>query len=694
MLRQIQKKSQEDAASREAQEHEAEAQAEADAMADAKQQEEELRGKIFGTMPTIALSYYPTSTSFPPTTHPTNLKLDLQQEDVASKVKSLIAAIAHSRTQRQPGHIITLPVSWENTHCNIILRSGSPPTNTPLGKVYEEYVSTIQPTDSNYELFLSWRKEKNISDFSGKLLQKTTKSAARITKDLHVVDYILDDNPTVNAKKIDCNPLKLMKYEKMVASLPQGSPVPFKHFAESNNHKLCKALENQLQKSTPERKGDDVVLEITPSPQHPKKWYALLSRSGMNKGHTELMDLINKNEMSYNIQFKNNLRDLLKHRGEEKQLKLKSQISQESLSLWKDPLIISGHFITKNGKIESHTIPNLKDLPTHLSNIKYVNISDPRISSALSTGPHLVGFFKGDKHLPLILAVPKTSLTLFHLPTIISEKFKHSLELSFVGAYILWKSKNNISSYEFTKNRDHLSSFEEALSYPWYMSYKSGKLICTRDFNTISATSVSGSIYSVTTGRSHNFWEVFDWGEVSLRKLSTGTSVYACLTGSSNQQTHNAVLLKASSSPGFFRVSQVEEQDSVFKEFIMIVLKNLSPDKKQSFTVLYDNIMNKTIHVDESHQGEEEASENIEDDEAGGKMPGHDEEPDDEPLEKLCQHLGCKEDETLSFCKQRTTKVLTTEETELFDRHPYHQCERTAQARGFVAHVKRIFQTT
>jgi len=670
ILRQMQSKAQSDAAKAE---EEARASAELEskkkereeqeASKEKKKEEDAVKTRVFGSLNTIDLDYYPPSSS-----SRTPKRLIIRNQNNASQVTSLMNAIMHSKTERQPGHIITLPVTLDSTRYNLILRQGSPPINTKLGDIYDGFVRKLQSNGSPHENLSSWKRNKVLSDFSQSIFAKTP---SKITKGLHVLEYLLDGNPAVRSQKVDCNPSKLMEYE----NIPGGPQ--FRHLFETNNYKLCKALETQLKLSKPTMNGDDIVMEIdrfgfdTDANKPPTaKWYALLSRKGMRR--TELMDLINKNDMSsYNPDFKKQLNSFLDERRTANQRLGDEHARYRNVLLWQPPLTIQVTVI-KNGEMVLRPI-DLMLMPSKINNIYFW---------PLSSGMHLVAsFMDRDDSLLLILAFPYKEITQSNALWVVKAVSPNSgLRMSFVGAYVLWKLRENINNYAFLKDTNHLRIFQNSLhsiDSQWFMTYQNGKLQCTKQFKTISVDTTKGdAIYKVDKGNGCDFWKVLDWGPVRLRKVSIETSVYVCITAISHEASRNAILFEIDPQHASMfekRRGSILAMHNEFENFITHILQALGEPKLERFRTL--------LHEIESTHKLNDSPKKVATDHhspIGSSVPNPDANEDefqdveeDRTLEDLCKEMQCATGQELQECLQ--DKYDFVQQTEGIKKYWYPQ---------------------
>ena len=551
--------------------------------------------KILGGRPPYTVQYYTASS-------PKSQTMDLH-ESSSDLLASLVTALEEtssimsqppsSFTMQSPQNkFVVIPVELQSVTYDVILIDNLG-TLTKLGNSYDKYMETLKVNDPRR---YAWRNNKLIVGLKKAWVKhRSTSEDSQIAniKELDIHDEHQSPHKDVHIE-IDCSLDKvqtrrgLLEPKLLIRTGPEhreqelitkrGS-LALKHPKEKKMQMLCDALASSYVNKLPIAKGDDIFLPLG------TQWFALLSRKSKDATHnTELYNQIQSNKLKKDFgPFKTRLKTLEEDRQKRwasKEQAIDHTVESNTLKLWNDETLLKVETTENHAKtIQDISFSELSKLD--LENVTYYDILSDSTPSTISSDTYLVGLFKN--HTNIILGSPKE-----HPGTFWSVRL--GIHLSFVGAYVLWASKEKLSKYDFFKDQASKKSLSKTLK-DWNLEYKGDTLHSTRQFQNVKAEIMDKplQLYRVTETEKQEFWNIFTWGELKLLKISAGKFVYACVTGMSDPITHNAMILKKPTTQGMFQ--SVSYDDRTFERFILAIVEDVSTDLHANFLDFYNNIV-------------------------------------------------------------------------------------------------------
>ena len=549
--------------------------------------------KILGGRPPYTVQYYTASSP-----KSQNMELHESSSDLASLVtalettSSIMSQPPSSFTMRSPQHkFVVIPVGFQSVTYDVILIDNLG-TLTKLGNSYDKYMETLEVNDPRRD---AWRNNKLIVGLNKAMVKhRSTSEDAQIAdiKELEIRDERQSPHKDTTTQ-IDCSLDKvqtrrgLLEPKLSIRTKPEHrehelitkrSLLALKYPKDSKMQLLCDTLASSYVNKLPIAKGDDIFLPLG------TQWFALLSRKSKDATHnTELYNQIQSNKLKIDFgPFKTRLKNLEEARQKRwasKEQAIDHTVESNTLKLWDDETTLNVETIKDSDKT-IHIVKFSELSKLNLENVLYYDILTDGTPSTISSDTYLIGLFKSDT--PIILGSPKE-----HVGTLWSVKL--GIHLSFVGAYVLWASKEKLSKYDFFKDQASKTLLSKTLK-DWNLEYKGDTLHSISQFKNVKAEIVDKQLelYHVTETEKQDFWNIFTWGELKLHKISAGMFVYACITGMSDPITHNAVILKKPTTQGMFQ--SVSYVDRTFERFILAIVEDVSTELHAKFSEFYDNI--------------------------------------------------------------------------------------------------------
>jgi hypothetical protein len=539
--------------------------------AEAKKILQDTAEKILGGPPPYTVQYYTASS-------PNSQTIELQESsDLASLVTALETTSSimsqrpsKSTMQTYQNKFVVIPVEFRSKPSDVILIENL--GLTKLGNLYDKYMETLEVNDPRRD---AWRNNMLIVSLKKALVKhRSTSEDAQIAdiKELEIHDE--RQSPHKDTKiQIDCSPDKvqtrrgLLEPKLSVRTKPEQREdkrglLALKYPKETKMQMLCDALASSYVNKLPIAKGDDIFLPLG------TQWFALLSHKSKDATrNTELYNQIQSDKLKKDFgPFKTKLKKLQEDRQTRwasKEQAINHTVKSNTLKLWDDETTLKVETI-KNSVKTIHDIRFSELSKLDLENVMYYDILTNGTPSMITSDTYLVGLIK-----------PHNTITNIILG---SPRFGRGISLSFVGAYVLWASKEKLSKYDIFK--DPASTPNKSLSAilaEWSLEYKGDTLHSTDQFQNVKAeiTDKQLQLYSVSETEKQDFWNIFTWGELKLHKISSSRFVYACVTGMSDPNNHNAMISKKRISPGMFDFGR-PYLDRTFQRFIIEILEDVS----------------------------------------------------------------------------------------------------------------------
>lgn len=538
--------------------------------------------KILGGRPPYTVQYYTASS-------PNSQNMELQKSSpylpslvtALETTSSILLQPPSNLTMRTPrNNFVVIPMELQSVTYDVILIDNSG-TLTKLGNSYDQYMETLEVNDARRD---AWRKNRLIVGLKKALVKhRSTSEDAQIAdiKELEIHDERQSPHKDTNIQ-IDCSLDKVQtrrellepklnihtKPEKREDELRRKrGQLALNHPKEKRMQMLCDSLASSYAHKLPIAKGDDIFLPLGP------RWFALLSRQSKDGTHkTELDVQIQSDKLKKDYgPFKTRLKKLQEDRQtrwDSKEQAIGHTLESNTLKLWDDETQIKVETIKDSAKT-THVIRFSELSELDLENVTYYDILTNGTPSTMSSDTYLVGLIKIHNTVTnIILGSPKG-----HFGTL---WVRLGIHLSFVGAYVLWASKEKLSKYDIFKDHKFKTLLSKTLK-DWNLEYKGDTLHSIKQFQNVKAEIVDAhlQLYRVTGAGKQDLWNVFTWGALRLHKILAGQFVYACVTGMSDPITHNAEILKKPTTQSMFQSVSV---DRTFHDFILAILEDVSTE--------------------------------------------------------------------------------------------------------------------
>lgn len=544
---------------------------------------------ILGGPPPYTVQYYTASSP-----NSKNIELGESSLYLASLVtalettSSILSQPPSNLTMRTPqSNFVVIPMEWKSVTYYVILIDNLGRL-TKLGNSYDKYMETLEVNDPRRD---AWRKNRLIVGLKKALVKHRSNSTddqiANI-KELEIHDERQSPHKDFNIK-IDCSLDKvqtrrgLLEPKLSIRTKPEHrenelrkkrDSLAIKHPQEKKMQMLCDALASSYAHKLPIAKGDDIFLPLGP------QWFALLSHKSKDLTHnTELYNQIQSDKLNKDSgPFKTKLKKLQEDRQTRwasKEQAIDHLVESNTLKLWDDKTTLKVETI-KNSVKTIHGIRFSELSKLDLENVMYFDILTNGTPSIITSDTYMVGLIK-----------PNNTITNIILG---SPSFGQGIGLSFVGAYVLWASKEKLSKYDIFK--DPASTPNKSLSKilaEWSLEYKGDTLHSTAQFQNVKAEIEDKQLqlYRVSETEKQDFWNIFTWGELKLHKISSSRYVYACVTGMSDPNNHNAMISKKRIAPSMleFRWPYLDRK---FVSFMVKILEDVSTMSPDDFVEFYN----------------------------------------------------------------------------------------------------------